>query len=226
VARRLPGIRIRAAARVAAQARPTDAEHDLVRDVVVHAHHRRYSNFFAAEEMDLQYRRYDGQLSPVLNRGAQILGQAVVVLPYDVARDAVLLVQQFRAPVFMGGDPSPWIQEPVSGLIDPGENAEFAAHREAMEEAGLNLLRLEKVGGLYSSTGANSEFVHMFVGLADFNSRQSGGGLAEEGEDIRGEIVAYDDLIKGVDQGRYCDMPLVTTALWLARHRDRLRTAA
>lgn len=226
VARRLPGIRIRAAAWVAAQARPGDGDHDLARDVVVHAHHRRYSNFFAAEEMDLQYRRYDGRLSPVLNRGAQMLGQAVVVLPYDVVRDAVLTVEQFRTPVFMGGDPAPWIIEPVSGGIDPGEDPQTAARRETMEEAGLKLSRLEKVGGLYASTGATSEFVHMFVGLANFSDRQSGGGLAEEGEDIRVGIVAYHDLIKGVDQGRYRDMPLVTTALWLARHRDRLRAAA
>jgi len=226
IVRRFPGIRIRAAAWVAAQSRAGDPDHDLSRDVVVHAHHRRYSNFFAAEEMDLQYRRYDGHLSPVLNRGAQMLGPAVVVLPYDPVRDTVLLVEQFRTPVFMGGDPAPWVWEPVSGMIDPGEAPEMAARRETVEEAGLDLMRLEQVAGVYSSTGASSEFVHMFVGLGDFETRLQGGGLAEEGEDIRVEIVSYADLMQGVDQGRYRDMPLVTCALWLARHRDRLREAA
>jgi ADP-ribose diphosphatase len=226
IATRFPGIRIRAAAWVAAQQRPKDPNHDLTRDVVVHAHHRPYSNFFAAEEMDLQYRRYDGQLSPVLNRGAQVLGQAVVVLPYDPVADAVLLVEQFRAPVFIGGDPAPWVWEPVSGMIDPGETPEVAAHRETREEAGVHLTYLDRAGGTYSSTGASSEFVHLYVGLADFSDRQTGGGLDGEGEDIRVGVTPFDELMRGVDQGRYRDMPLVAVALWLARHRERLRTVA
>jgi len=135
VGARMPGIRIRAAAWVSAQARAQDPARDLARDVVVHTHHRPYSNFFAAEEMDLQYRRYDGALSPVLNRGAQILGEAAVVLPYDPAQDAVLMVEQFRAPLYMGGDRAPWLWQPVAGLVDPGETPETAARREAMEEA-------------------------------------------------------------------------------------------
>jgi len=226
IARRFPGICLRAAAWVAAQSRPGDPDHDLTRDVVVHAHHRRYSNFFAAEEMDLQYRRYDGQLSPVLNRGAQILGQAAIVLPYDPQLDSVLIVEQFRAPLFMGGDRAPWLWQPVAGLVDPGETPQEAAHREAMEEAGLTLSRLEPVAGVYSSPGANSDYLSLFIGLSDFSTRQKGGGLEEEGEDIRSSIISFSDLMQGVDQRRYRDMQLVTTALWLARHRDRLREAA
>ena len=225
VARRFPGIRIRAAAWVAAQARAGDPDRDLSRDVVVHAHHRRYSNFFAAEEMDLQYRRYDGSLSPVLNRGAQILGQAAIVLPYDPRLDSVLIVEQFRAPLLMGGDRAPWLWQPVAGLVDPGETPQQAAHREAMEEAGLTLTRLEPVAGVYSSPGANSDYLNLFVGLSDFTTRQEGGGLADEGEDIRVDIISFSDLMQGVDQRRYRDMQLTTTALWLARHRDRLREA-
>lgn len=223
IAHRFPGIRIRAAAWVAAQKRATDPDHDLTRDVVVHAHYRPYSNFFAAEEMDLQFRRYDGTLSPVLNRGAQMLGHACAVLPYDPVRDAVLLVEQFRAPLFIGGDPAPWVWETVSGLIDPGETPEEAARRETLEEAGLPLTTLEKAAGLYSSTGSNSDFVNMFVGLGDFSTCRPGGGMAGEGEDIRTCITPFDMLMQGIDQGHYRDMPLVMLALWLARHRDRLR---
>ena len=41
--------------------------------------------------------------------------------------------------------------------------------------------------------------------------------------DLRSRIVSFDELMSGVDAQRYRDMPLVTTALWLARHRERLR---
>ena len=221
---RFESIYRRAAAWVSARERSAQSGLN-VNDVVVHDHRRPYLNFFAVEEMDLQYRRFDGSLSNVVNRGALIVGQASVVLPYDPARDAVLLVEQFRAPLFMSGDRAPWVWEPVAGLVDAGETPEQTARRETMEEAGLVLDQLEKAGRVYSSTGSSSEFLNLFVGICDLGQvPDEGGGLDSEGEDIRSRIISFDDLMTDVDADRFRDMPLVTTALWLARHRDRLRT--
>ncbi|TMV13076.1 NUDIX domain-containing protein [Arenibacterium halophilum] len=226
IAARYTPINIRAHARVLAGQRTPDPDRDLTRDVVVQARRHAYMNFFSLREVDLQFRQHDGSLGPVLNRGALFVGEAVVVLPYDPVRDCVLLVEQFRAPVFMAGDPAPWVWEPVAGLIDPGETPEQAARREAQEEAGLTLDRLLPAGRMYSSTGSSSEFLNLFIGLADLGGHHpQDGGLAEEGEDIRSRLVSFDKLIEGVDNDRWRDMPLVTTALWLARHRDRLRQA-
>lgn len=219
----LYSMRIRAAAWRDAQAQPLDPERDLARDVVVHAHRREYINFFAMEEMDLQFRRFDGSLSPVMNRGAALVGAASVLLPYDVARDAVLLIEQFRAPLFMVGDRHPWLWEPPAGLIDPGETPSEAALREAKEEAGLTVSHLEEVGSLYPSSGASGEYIHIFCGLTDFSSIVGGGGVPSEGEDIRSKVISFHELMDGVDKRTFRDMPLVTAALWLARHRDRLR---
>ncbi|KIC11219.1 tellurium resistance protein [Leisingera sp. ANG-M1] len=223
VAQSFPAIRRRAASWLEGQARPEDPEHDLSKDVVVHSHTRAYLNFFAMEEMDLQFRRYDGSMSPVVNRGAAMAAHAAVVLPYDPVRDQVLLVEQFRAPVFMAGDTRPWMWEPVAGLVDPGETPEETAIREAEEEAGVSVLRLEPVAQVYPSSGSLTEFVHVFIGVSDLSDINGGGGLAGEGEDIRSRILSYDELMKGVDAQIYQDMPLVTAALWLARHRGRLR---
>ena len=225
IAQRFPSIRLRAAAWLAAQQRPADPDRDIARDVVVHDYRRAYLNFFAMEEVDLQFRRHDGTMSAVMNRSAFFVGQAAVVLPYDPVRDCVLLTEQFRTPVFLSGDRAPWVWEPVAGLVDPGETPEQAAHREAMEEAGLTLAALEKAGEVYSSTGSSSEYLHLYVGITALTGDGAIGGLASEGEDIRSRILSYDELMEGVDGNRYRDMPLVTTALWLARHRDRLRAA-
>ena len=224
MARRLPSIRIRAAAWVAAQARP--GTRDLNRDIRVLKHERSHLSFFGNEEMELQHRRYDGSMSPVLNRSAVLVGRASIVLPYDARRDQVLLVEQFRAPVFFAGDRNPWVWEPVAGLVDPGETPEQAAHREAMEEAGVSLSGLEPVAQCYSSTGSSGEYLHIFVGVADLSGVVPASGVEEEGEDIRSEIISYDALMQGIDDQTYRDMPLITAALWLSRHRDRLRAQA
>ena len=196
---------------------------ELDREVAVLRRHRPYLNFFGVDEIDLQHTRHDGALSAEMNRGALMVGNASVVLPYDPVRDTVLLTEQFRAPLHLAGEPNPWVWEPVAGLIDAGETAEQAAHREAQEEAGLTIDRLEKAGRVYSSTGAVSECLYLFVGLCDLSGPAQNGGLDCEGEDIRSRILSFDCLMQDVDAQTCVDMPLLTTALWLARHRNRLR---
>ncbi|EEX11041.1 tellurite resistance protein [Ruegeria lacuscaerulensis ITI-1157] len=223
IAGSFPAIRRRAWARLAARQRRAGAAHDTCKDVIVHRHTRAYVDYFGMEELELQHRQFDGTMGPVLHRSALMQGSAVVVLPYDPKRDRVLLVEQFRAPVFLIDDPEPWMWEPVAGMIDPGETPEQAAYREAEEEAHIRLSGLEYAGGAYSSSGSSTEYVHLFIGLGDLTRTISNGGLASEGEDIRSQILSYEAFMDLVDQHGFKDLPLLTLAHWLARHRDRLR---
>ncbi|MEX0364795.1 MAG: NUDIX domain-containing protein [Ruegeria sp.] len=223
IARSFGAIRVRAAARVAASRRPKDPERDVERDVIVQDHRYAYIGYFGHEEMTLKHRQHDGSMGPVLNRSALMNGQASVVLPYDPVRDRVVLIEQFRPPVYMIGDPAPWMWEAVAGMVDPGETPLDAAYREAREEAHVALRGAEYVGGAYSSSGSSSEFLHLYVGLADLTETTETGGVEHEGEDIRSRIISFNALMQMVDRHEIKNIQLLTIANWLARHRDRLR---
>ncbi len=226
LARRYGQMLVRGAARVRAGAAGpvTLRRAQGAGDVAVAAVARPYANYFAVEEHDLRFRRFDGGFSDTVKRAAFVMGDAVTVLPYDPVRDRVLLVEQFRAGPFVRGDAECWSLEAIAGRIDPGESPEDAARREAVEEAGLELGALEFVAGYYPSPGAVTEYLYSYVALADLPDGAAGVfGVEGEAEDIRGHLVSFERLMALVASGEVNNAPLVMTALWLQRERGRLR---
>lgn len=226
LARRYGHMLVRGAARVrAAVAGPvTSRRAQGAGDVDVARVTLPYANYFAVEEHDLRFRRFDGRLSDTVKRAAFVMGDAVTVLPYDPLRDRVLLVEQFRAGPYVRGDAECWSLEAIAGRIDAGESPEDAARREAVEEAGLRLGALELVAGYYPSPGAVTEYLYSYVALADLPDDAAGVfGVEGEAEDIRGHLVGFERLMELVASGEVNNSPLVLTALWLQRERGRLR---
>ncbi|MGH6818176.1 MAG: hypothetical protein ACREC1_05320 [Methylovirgula sp.] len=56
--------------------------------------------FGLLQEITLRRRRFDGRTQE-LNREVYDVGDAAAILPYDPARRCVLLVRQFRLPVYL-----------------------------------------------------------------------------------------------------------------------------
>ncbi len=223
VARRFRGIRLRAAARLRAQTVRHGAG-SLQGRVEVDQKTTPYSDFFKMDDYQLRAETFAGEMSPPMQRAVFVGMDAALVLPYDPVRDRVLVVEQFRMGPFGRGDPQPWQWEPIAGHVDPGETPEEAAHREAMEEAGLTLTRLETVAEGYPAPGAVSEFYYLYIGLADLPDDVTGvGGMAEEGENIRSHLLGFDALMEMLEDRRSANIPLALAGYWLARHRARLR---
>ena len=186
-----------------------------------------FAGFFAVEEFDMVFRRFDGSLSAPANREVFIGCDAVTVLPYDALRNRVLLIEQLRTGPMARGDANPWQLEAVAGRIDAGETPEGAARREAEEEAALVLGRLEPVAGYYPTTAALSEYLYSFVGLCDLPDGVAGvHGLAAEGENIRGHVLDLPEAISRMDAGEFGNAPLILSLQWLWRHHQRLRAEA
>jgi nudix-type nucleoside diphosphatase (YffH/AdpP family) len=226
LARRLSPALVRAASKLRARkAAPTDLRRATLNgDIVTHAQRLPYAQFFAVEEYDLSWRRFDGTFSPPTTRAAFVSGDAVTVLPYDPKRDLVLVVEQIRAGPFARGDRQSWQIEAIAGRVDPYETPEQAARREAVEEAGLTLTDLIPVAQYYPSPGAKTEFLYSYVALTNLPDGCAGVfGLAEEAEDIRGHLISFDRLMALVASGEVANAPLILTALWLQRERATLR---
>jgi ADP-ribose pyrophosphatase len=224
VRRRLGSLRVAAASRV----RAADAAKRGVRqgtgEVTLAARHQAHAGFFGLEILDLAHRRFDGTMSLRISREVFVSGDAVTVLPYDPVRDRVLVVEQFRTGPLGRGDPLPWQLEAIAGRIDPGETPEDAARREALEEAGLMLGRLERVADYYPSPGAMTEYIYSFVAICDLPDGVAGiFGAEEEAEDIKGHLLGFDALMAAVAGGEMSNGPMILTALWLQRERIRLR---
>jgi len=162
-------------------------------------------------------------MTDVMTREIFERGNAAAVLPYDPRRDEVLLIRQFLPGAYFGGR-SPCPLQIVAGMVEEGEAEEDVARREATEEAGCQIGRLERAHAFLPSPGGSSERVVVFCGEADLSQAEGIYGPAEEHEDIRVEVYAAREAIQLLDDGRIEAGPAVIALAWFARHHERLRS--
>jgi nudix-type nucleoside diphosphatase (YffH/AdpP family) len=132
------------------------------------------------------------------------MGDGAAVLPLDRAAGKILLIRQFRWPVFERGHHALLI-EAVAGKLD-GDEPETCVIREAMEEAGIVISHPQLVTHCFMSPGAVTERLSLF--LADYDStapRGKGGGHEAEGEDIEVFETALDDAMAMIASGAIID---------------------
>ena len=187
-----------------------------------------YQGFFTFVRRQFRYRRFDGQWSDVVHREVHVRPDAVGVLLYDPVRDVVVLVEQIRAGVVarlahQRDAHSPWLLEPVAGLIDRDESPQDVARREAEEEAGCTVTALIPVYTYYTSPGASSERFYLFCALVD--SAPLGGvhGLDEEHEDIRVRTFPFAKVSDMMKDGRIDNAMALISLQWLTLERASLR---
>ncbi len=181
-----------------------------------------YQGFFTVSEYHLQHTLFSGEMSPDIIRECFHKAPAVGVLAFDPILDRVVLLEQFRIGAKVNGE-SGWIFEIIAGIIDTQQTANAVAQREALEEAGCELLDMEPVCEYYTSPGATPEIMHLFCAAID--SRGVGGifGVAEEGEDIRALVVDYQQAIQWLHDGRLNNATTIIAMQWLMLNHERLR---
>ncbi|MFT5392767.1 MAG: ADP-ribose pyrophosphatase [Gammaproteobacteria bacterium] len=181
-----------------------------------------YEGFFRVIRYLFRHRLFGGGLSEVLSREVLDRGAVVGVLPVDVKRDQVVLVEQFRSGAFAAGW-DPWLLECVAGMVEAGEAPEDVARRESLEESGCTLGRLRLVARYLSSPGGTNETMTLFCGEVDASTAAGVHGLASEGEDIRVHVYTVAQAIELLEQGKVSNAKTVVALQWLALHYDALK---
>lgn len=163
----------------------------------------------------IRYTRQDGR-KDILVREVHDHGHGAAVLPYDCRRGTVLLVRQFRLPAYLH-DQDGFIIEACAGLLD-GDDPAQCAKREAEEELGVRLANLRFMTTVYTSPGAITERLSLFIADYDHDARiGAGGGAEHEGEDIEVLEVPFDEMRRMVQEGRIVDAKTVMLSLFLER---------
>lgn len=148
-------------------------------------------------------------------------GRAACVLPYDPERRTALMVNLPRAPVIWAGGP-PELLEAPAGIVE-NEDPEETALREALEECGVTLGRLEAVGSPFASPGVSSERIDLFLAAYTAADRTgTGGGVDGENEHITVQEIPLPLLWAQVEQRRIEDLKSLALILALRVRRPEL----
>jgi nudix-type nucleoside diphosphatase (YffH/AdpP family) len=171
---------------------------------------------YRLNEVEFDYRRGNGkwqtQKREVFDRG-----HAATLLPYNVATRTVVLTRQFRLPAYLAGHDDLLI-EAAAGMLDD-ETPEKRIRAEAEEEIGYRLHDVRKVFEAFMSPGAVTEKLHFFVAEYEAAMRiSSGGGLADEGEDIEVLEPSIGEALAMIADGRIVDAKTIMLLQYAALH--------
>lgn len=96
-------------------------------------------------------------------------GNGATILLYNRQKGTVVLIEQFRMPTYVNGNPGGMLLEACAGLLD-NDSPEECIRREAMEETGYQVDKVQKLFEAYMSPGGVTEIVYFFA--AEYHSDQ------------------------------------------------------
>ncbi|QLK60335.1 GDP-mannose pyrophosphatase NudK [Enterobacteriaceae bacterium Kacie_13] len=130
-------------------------------------------------------------------------GNGATILLYSKIKKTVLLIKQFRMPTYVNGNATGMLLETCAGLLD-NDSPEDCIRKEAIEETGFAVGKVDKLFEAYMSPGSVTEIVHFFAAQYDESQRQNDGGGVED-EDIDVLEVPFSDALAMIKDGRIKD---------------------
>ena len=182
----------------------------------VKIHNRRWllEDFLKVEEVELQFEKFDGSMSPKVRRLNMDRGDAVAALVWHEEEQLLLLTKQFRLPSYTKGEG--WIVEVIAGGLKQDEDPIEAVKREIEEEVGYLPKNAEHINTFFVSPGGTSERILLyFCKVTEADKTNEGEGLASENEDIEIVKLSKEAFFEALDKGEISDAKTLIAGLWL-----------
>jgi ADP-ribose pyrophosphatase len=190
-------------------------------DVIIESKKPLFHGFFTMVQYQFRHKLYAGGWSDLITREMFERGHAVAVLPYDPVTQEFILIEQIRIGA-LATSKSPWLIEIIAGIIDAGETNETVCHREAAEEAGIELSHLTKALSYLASPGGTTERIHIYVAQTDATTAHGIHGLDHESEDILVHRVAEKDAYEWLQNGKIDNAASIIALQWFFMHKQTL----
>lgn len=159
-------------------------------------------NWYVLRKFSYDLIKRNGERQPQ-TREVYDRGNGATILLYSKAKKTVLLIRQFRMPTFVNGNANGMLLETCAGLLD-NDSPEDCIRKEAIEETGFAVGKVDKLFEAYMSPGSVTEIVHFFAAEYDESQRQNAGGGVED-EDIDVLEVPFSEALAMIKDGRIKD---------------------
>lgn len=175
-------------------------------------------NWYTLNKIVFDYKMSDGNWVEQ-EREAYDRGNGATVMLYNKLKQTVVLISQFRMPTFLNGNNSGMLIESCAGLLD-GDDPETCVIKEAEEESGFRVSKVEKIFESYMSPGAVTEILHFYIAEYDEGHKVgSGGGLVDEQEDITVLEIDFNKAMSMISSGEIKDAKTIMLLQHLKIHR-------
>ena len=181
-----------------------------------------FQGFFRIDSYKVKHKLFNGGWSAEVKRELFERGHAVIVLPYDVKNDSVVLIEQFRIGALQNPN-GPWLLEAIAGMIEQGETVEQVAQRESEEEAGLKLTEFWPMLSYQSSPGGSTERIYLVLARLQHQVESGVYGLASEQEDIKVHSLPRPMAMQLLQQGKIDNAATVIALQWLALNLEQVK---
>lgn len=156
-------------------------------------------------QIDYEYKSKDGTWKNV-SRESYDRGNGTGILLYNIEKRTVILTKQFRMPIYNTNQDEAMSIEVCAGAIDKNESAESTVIREVEEEVGYKIRDVQKVMEAYTSPGALTEKMYLYVAqYSDAMKINDGGGVASEHEEIEVLTISFSQALKMIQSGEIKD---------------------
>lgn len=161
-------------------------------------------NWYILNKITFEYLGNNGEWQTQI-RESYDRGDGAAILLFNSSKKTIILTRQFRMPTYLNGSDDGMSVEVCAGLLD-GDDPEVCVKKEAEEESGYRVSKVQKVLQAFMSPGAVTEIVHLFTAeYSDQMKVSDGGGLAHEQEHIEVLEVPFTKALKMVETGEISD---------------------